>query len=337
MPKKIAMLPENCDLDVTVLIPTYKRAEGLRETLESMCRLRMDDLEVEFVVIDNNSPDDTKAVVRSFSTSLPVRYIFEGRPGKSCALNCALEGISLGRIVVFTDDDVSPNEDWIEAIVGATKRWPRISVFGGRILPRWPDGHPPEWARFSGGHTLSLGVVDFGEEESPYPEGVVPGGPNFWVMRNALLGGRRFDESIGPRPTRPTSGEETIFVTGLVKGGHKALYFPHATVIHRVQPELLSAAAMRKRAWAFGLGGPHHGLCRESLLKKHPYVWLALRVIRLLGAFIRYGLASLALSKNARLGRSLAPLSDIAYNIESLAIARRVLAVEKKSPKPPGV
>jgi len=50
---KIFSVSENSNhLDITVLIPTYNRAEGLRETLEAMCQVDRDGLAVEFVVIE---------------------------------------------------------------------------------------------------------------------------------------------------------------------------------------------------------------------------------------------------------------------------------------------
>jgi len=73
------------DLDISVLIPTYNRAEILRETLEAMCQVKRDGLGVEFVVIDNNSTDHTKEVVEAFADRLPLCYLFEPRPASRFA------------------------------------------------------------------------------------------------------------------------------------------------------------------------------------------------------------------------------------------------------------
>jgi len=40
------------DLDISVLIPTYNRAEILRETLEAMCQVKRDGQELEFLMIE---------------------------------------------------------------------------------------------------------------------------------------------------------------------------------------------------------------------------------------------------------------------------------------------
>ena len=51
------------DLDISVLIATYNRAEIIRQTLESMTGLDREGISIEFVVVDNNSSDHTKEVI----------------------------------------------------------------------------------------------------------------------------------------------------------------------------------------------------------------------------------------------------------------------------------
>ena len=116
-------------LDISILIATYNRADILRQTLENMTCLDRDGLSVEFVVVDNNSSDHTKEVIESFTDRLPIRYLFGAKPGKSRALNRALDKVPLGKIIVFTDDDIVPHKDWLTAIVSISNRWPDYSVF----------------------------------------------------------------------------------------------------------------------------------------------------------------------------------------------------------------
>lgn len=110
------------DLNISVLVATYNRADVLRETLEAFTELDREGLSVEFVVIDNNSGDHTKSVVKSFSGRLPLVYLFQPIPGKNRALNKALDEIQLGEVIVFTDDDVRPANNWLPTIMEATRR-----------------------------------------------------------------------------------------------------------------------------------------------------------------------------------------------------------------------
>jgi glycosyltransferase involved in cell wall biosynthesis len=111
-----------------------------------MAKLQNEGLAVEITVVDNNSTDQTKSVVESFSGQLPLKYLFEARSGKNRALNTALEKVRLGKIVVFTDDDVDVPPDWLVSIQSVCDRWPDCSVFGGRINVVFPVDKVPRWA-----------------------------------------------------------------------------------------------------------------------------------------------------------------------------------------------
>src|SRR5262245_46492727 len=124
---------------VSILIPTHNRADVLDGTLEAFHRVDRTGMNVEIIVIDNNSGDHTVDVVASHQRELPLTYLREFHPGKSCALNRALRDCQLKDIVVFTDDDVAPASDWLQEIASATSRWPDVSVFGGRVRVQWPD------------------------------------------------------------------------------------------------------------------------------------------------------------------------------------------------------
>ncbi|MEP6592828.1 MAG: glycosyltransferase, partial [Acidobacteriota bacterium] len=55
----------------SIVIATYKRAADLRDTLASLARLQPDG-PWEVIVVDNNSPDDTRQVVESAMPGFPV-------------------------------------------------------------------------------------------------------------------------------------------------------------------------------------------------------------------------------------------------------------------------
>ena len=67
---------------------------------------------------DNNSTDQTHDVVEAFSRQHPgrFRYLFEPRPGKSCALNAGIAGAK-GDTVAFMDDDVTVSPEWLWNLV----------------------------------------------------------------------------------------------------------------------------------------------------------------------------------------------------------------------------
>ena len=101
----------------SVIISSSNRADALEKTLRAF-----DDVcvpagwQAELLVVDNASKDHTAEVVRAARlNNFKVRYLYEGRPGKSNALNAAL-AVAQGEVLLFTDDDVVPAKDWLEKI-----------------------------------------------------------------------------------------------------------------------------------------------------------------------------------------------------------------------------
>lgn len=312
------------ELDISVLIATHNRAEILRQTLENMTKLDVDGLKVEFVVIDNNSSDNTAQVIDSFKCKLPLKHLFEPRPGKNCALNKALNEVPLGQIVVFTDDDVEPESNWLRTIKSVTDRWPDQMIFGGKIHVISPIKDAPAWL---GDPTLpmcNLGAHEPLANEGIYPKDSRPNGANYWVRRDVFKEVPHFNEKVGPSPVNRIMGSEFSFLLELSKKGFKFIYCPEAIVGHCVTKAQINPAAIRKRAWRCGRQGPSiNGLCRQELLSHHPLCWYAIRCLATVRQAFKFLLSNLHFSADKRLIRSITPVISIAYNVESLKLAKR--------------
>jgi len=242
---------------ITVMWSTHNRASILEETLQVMANLDRTGLDVQFVVVDNNSNDGTQSVLSAYAQRLPLVHYFEPRPGKNCALNHALNNVELGDVVVFTDDDISPRVDWLQAITRSADAYPDVDVFGGQIRVRWPAIDPiPKWANDEWIRRWGYAEHDRGDSEKFY-EGVdYPFGGNFWVRRRIFDTGRRYDESIGPRPKDRVMGSEASFLLSLIADGHTICYCPDAVVEHRIAPSELDGKAIVRRAFRQGRGFP---------------------------------------------------------------------------------
>src|SRR3954467_6616476 len=78
-------------LKVTVAIPTYNRADFLRQTLAGLVAQQFPREHFEILVIDNNSRDHTAAVVAEFASAPTApRYVREAKQGLDHARNRAL-------------------------------------------------------------------------------------------------------------------------------------------------------------------------------------------------------------------------------------------------------
>src|SRR5271154_1837494 len=103
-------------MKVTVILCTYNRCRVLAKALDSLALSELpDSADWEVLVVDNNSTDQTKAVVQEYGRLHPgrFRYHFEPHPGKSYALNTGIRE-ARGEIFAFIDDDVTVEPTWLE-------------------------------------------------------------------------------------------------------------------------------------------------------------------------------------------------------------------------------
>ena len=127
---------------VSVVIATHNRSALLARTLDALAGQRWPCDRLEIVVADNRSTDDTREVVESAALrdrASRVRYLYVADPGKSFAVNAALQ-IATGDLLLFTDDDVLPEPLWIDRMTAALVET-GADFAAGRIVPRWETRH----------------------------------------------------------------------------------------------------------------------------------------------------------------------------------------------------
>ena len=227
---------------VSILIGTRNRAENLRQTLLSMAKLVVPDgMQVELIVVDNGSTDSTAQVVQeAVLQNVRLRYVREDRPGVSHAKNRGLRESS-GEIILFTDDDVRPPENWIQAMCSPMLQGTADAVGGGiRVAPhlrrRWlVEGFP--------GFCASL------ESQKQLKDGMFFGA-NMGISRHVLEKVPGFDVELGPGALG--FGEETLFSLQLLDAGYRILAVRDAEVEHHFEPIRLQAASAVETAKKMG-------------------------------------------------------------------------------------
>ena len=249
-------------MDISLILTTSRRAEILAPTLEGLCRLDTRGLIWEILVVDNADDAPTRAVAEAFRLHLPVRLLVEPRRGQNIARNRAIPE-ARGQLVVFTDDDVTAEPDWLHEVWEGVGRWHEARLFGGRVLPCWPDdGAPARDHRF---FTHAYAIADWDEPEGPYsPHRVFS--PNMAFRGSIFADGWRFDPRIGPDGTETyMTGSETSLTLSLERAGFAPIYLPRATVHHRIRPEQLCPAWLYQRAFRMGRWQAYRrGISRRS-------------------------------------------------------------------------
>ena len=222
---------------ISVVICTWNRADMLDLTLQSMESLNTPKgWTWNVVVTNNNSTDETEAVIDKYLERLPLVKLFEPNAGKSHALNLSIREAS-GEFLVFTDDDVIVDPDWLVEYVNAIEENPDASYFGGRIIPNF-ESTPPKWIANNIAELQGMIVVrEMGDQVFKYTEETSPAdlpyGANM-MIRKDVFGENPFDTRMGPRGKSLEVGEETAFLNNLNQEGHFGVWTPKAKVKHFV-------------------------------------------------------------------------------------------------------
>lgn len=228
-------------MNVTVILCTHNRCQTLAHALESLAYLNLPQpLKWEVLVVDNNSKDDTKEVVRQFGQRFPgrFRYLLEPQAGKSNALNAGIRE-ARGEILAFTDDDVTVDAAWLQNLT-ALLYDPKWAGAGGRTLPERSFVHP-KWLPKGDRHALApLALFDRGSVAGELTES--PFGNNM-AYRKAIFekyGGFRND--LGPRPGDggPQKSEDSEFGNRVLASGELLRYEPSAVLYHSVPASRLN-------------------------------------------------------------------------------------------------
>lgn len=244
---------------VSVVIPTYERADLLRRTLGALLRQTLHPAQYEIIVVDNNSADATRQTVERMATgrsaagrrpvAVPdVRYMFEARQGLSHAKNAGLKA-ARGSIVAYIDDDALASPDWLRLIVRAFEQVePAPHVVGGPAFPLLL-GWRPSWYK-DAYETASWGEAPRFLDRSDYFYGL-----NVAFLRTTLLGVGGFDTELGMRGEALGFAEDAEVMERLWEhaGGRLSVYYlPEAFVLHFIPDARVDPHYRLRRSFVVG-------------------------------------------------------------------------------------
>ena len=120
----------NGAIGVSFLIPAYNEAATIGEVLERIVAL---DLEVEIIVVDDGSTDDTAAIVERFAASRPeVVLLRQANRGKGSAVRLAATRVTQ-EIAVIQDADMEYDPADVIALIAPIERGVADVVYGSRL------------------------------------------------------------------------------------------------------------------------------------------------------------------------------------------------------------
>jgi glycosyltransferase involved in cell wall biosynthesis len=210
----------------SVIIPTLNRVNLLATTLSSIKSQKLDSMEYEVIVVDNGSSKDDRRkieeMVRQYGEQ--IRYVFEPRQGLHWARHAGAKAAK-GEILVYTDDDVIVDQNWLIELKCAYSEMD-ADCAGGKIFIKW-DRQPPEWIL---PYESVLGKIDYGPERKILFPGSFINGGNFSILKARLfeVGGFNPDQ-VGEYLIG--DGESGLCIK-IHQRGWKMVWVPKAEVAH---------------------------------------------------------------------------------------------------------
>lgn len=129
----------------SIVIPTYNEAGGIERLIETLDEVfRSNGLDGEIVVVDDNSPDGTGAIVDRLAAQYPVRCLH--RPGKLGLSSGVIDGWAFARpdseVVGAMDADFSHDPQVLPLMMKALENGSGLAVgsryVAGGGIRNWP-------------------------------------------------------------------------------------------------------------------------------------------------------------------------------------------------------
>ena len=233
---------------LSVIICTYNRAALLEKCLDSLTKQEMVRVNVEIVVVDNNSTDSTKYVVNQFQQRLPnMKYVFAKKQGLSYARNKGYEE-STGEYLVYLDDDALAPPAYL-SILASVINQNTPDIVGGPAYPYYLTDKP-SWFKDTYVTRLKAHVSGFSETV-----GVT--GCNFAIRRDVLAKIGLFDPSYGMRGNELGLLEEKkmidLYRLKTEKEKQKVYYSIEWYIQHYVHPHQMNPIYLCRRKWDVGI------------------------------------------------------------------------------------
>ena len=232
-------------MKLSIILCTYNYASSLGRTLNEINQcLIPPDCDVELLCVDNKSSDNTRQVVNAACkhSSFSFQYLYEENQGLSYARNLGLAAAT-GDYILFTDDDAQINSGWIVNYCNSIQHeqpdclYSQIFIIWDKPKPWWYlKEYAPFFVHLDYGAESTL-IADYQHEFF---------GKNFCIRRALLNEFGGFDPRLGRCGDKLIAGEETLIYKRLIAGNYKVMYFPSATVGHRLKAREYELENMKK-------------------------------------------------------------------------------------------
>lgn len=237
-----------CTFSLSVIVCTFNRSRLLEKCLTSlMTQESPPGKRYEVIVVDNNSTDDTQAIVSRIAAGYRhIVYVKEDRQGLSYARNKGAE-VARGEYLAYLDDDSMAPEGYLNNLLEVIDKY-QPDIIGGPIFPYY-DSSRPRW--FKDRYELR----NFAERSGFSTSCRVSGG-NFIIRRELLFNLGGFNVNLGMKGNQIGLGEERAVLEDyrrrIPHESQKVYYSLECSVLHYVPHYKMKRSYMLKRSYQVG-------------------------------------------------------------------------------------
>ncbi len=248
-------------IEFSVAIRTYNGATYLPRLLEAVrSQTSLEGLRWEVVVVDNNSTDDTLAILQRYQADWPSAFPLtihkEARQGAVYARQRAIQ-VAQGVWIGFLDNDTVPAADWVAQAITFGKYNPQVGAYSGQIHGVFETQPPDNFGRIAQylpiverKHPICFSSGSYNRKH------VLPPGAGLVIRKQAWV--EHVPKSLvlrGPVGSGlAAKGEDIEALMYLKKAGWEIWFNPAMQIEHYIPKERLERAYLLRFFRGIGLG-----------------------------------------------------------------------------------
>lgn len=155
----------------SIITCTYNPNRAIfNRLITSIAQLNLDNIQAEWIIVDNNSKEKIENVFDFFEIEFPICHIVEKKQGLT---NARITGINIARAkwVIFFDDDNEPSKNYLLNAKKRIEASPKLMCFGpGKINVEFIGSVNSKWVESKKHY--------FQEKDEVYNEITIPGWSN---------------------------------------------------------------------------------------------------------------------------------------------------------------
>lgn len=149
---------------VSIVVPVFNERRTFQAMVDALLAKRLPGMRKEVIIVESNSTDGSRDLVRLYANHPEVRVVLQGEPrGKG---NAVREGLALakGDIIMIQDADLEYDFDDYDGLLAPLTAWQSMFILGSRHQGGWKmrkfSDAPLTAAVFNFGHWFFKSVIN---------------------------------------------------------------------------------------------------------------------------------------------------------------------------------